>query len=79
MPQVTVDDIRKRLGYINDILEKDIRCDGCIHFEHRYDYYALDIADADGTITRTIKTRMTKRQVYDALHFMEEILGLVPS
>ncbi len=77
MPKkVSVKDIRKRLGWLNNLLQ-EAGSDNRVHFGHRYDYYALDTADADGTPRRTLRVGMTKRQVFEALEMIEEGVRMV--
>jgi hypothetical protein len=76
MPKkVTVKDIKVRLGWVNDLLQT-AGSDNRIHFEHRYDYYALESTDADGTPRRSIKSG-TKREMFDALYLIEEGIRMV--
>ena len=74
---VTIRAIRQRIDYINAML-KDLGSEQRLHFEHRCDYYALDVTDAEGTVTKTLKTNLTKKQVHDHLYFTEQVLWMLP-
>ena len=74
--QITVVDIRNRLAWVNDLLQT-AGSHNRIHFEWRYDYYALDTTDADGTPRRTLKAGLTKRQAFEALELLEEGIRLL--
>ena len=74
---VTVSEIRAKVFLLNKTLEH-LGTSNRVHFEQRNNYYALDTVDSKGIPRRTLKSGMSKKQVYDFLYAMEETLEMMP-
>jgi len=67
----------QRIGYINMMLEER-HSNSRIGLDNSYGGLHLAELDADGTIKKTIMSGMTKRELYDHLFMIEQVLWLVP-
>lgn len=78
MEKVSMREIELWVDRINKILlESNMQ----IEVGHRYDYYAIDLADSYGNTQRTLKTGLSKKEVglwldgfEDAVEWLEHVM-----
>jgi len=75
--EVTMNDLRKRIDYINRSLQ-DLHSQERIGLDNAYRKCCLIKTDEDGTIKETIRAGMTKRELYDHLFMIEKVLWMLP-
>jgi transposase len=69
--------IHQRIGYLNQMLE-DHQGQQRVALDNAYRKLCLIVTDEDGSIQKTIKAGMTKRELYEHLYMMEQILWMLP-
>ena len=74
---ITIKAVRQRIDYINALL-RDLHADRRLGLDNAYSKLHLVETDQDGTIRKTIRAGMSKRELYDHLYMIEQVLWMMP-
>ena len=69
--------VLQRLEYVNALL-RDLNAKRRLGLDNAYSKLHLVETDIDGTIRKTIRAGMTKRELYDHLYMIEQVLWMLP-
>ena len=74
---ITKKAVLQRIDYINMML-KERHSDSRLALDNAYRKLNLVEADEDGTIKKTIRAGMSKKELYDHLYMIEQVLWMIP-
>ena len=77
MLRVIMNDLRNRIDYINRLLQ-DLHSQERLGLDNAYRMCCLIKTDEDGTVRKTLRSGMSKKETYDHLSLMEEMLWMLP-
>jgi len=69
--------VLQRIEYINQML-KDLHSQQRLVLDNAYRKLCLVETDEDGSIVKTIRANMTKKELYDHLYMIEQVLWMLP-
>ena len=75
--KITIRAVNQRIEYINALL-RDLHADRRLGLDNAYRKLYLVETDQDGTLRKTIKAGMTKRELYEHLYMIEQVLWMLP-
>ena len=74
---ITIRSVHQRIDYINALL-RDLHCEKRLALDNAYSKLNLVEADQDGTLRKTIRAGMSKKELYDHLYMIEQVLWMMP-
>ena len=74
---ITIKAVNGRIDYVNSLL-RDLQSNRRLGLDNAYRKLHLVEMDKDGTIRKTIRAGMSKRELYDHLYMIEQVLWMMP-